>query len=309
MSEKGHNTQPESPAPIPDSIRRSLNLQEEKDPALIRLASEEQAVLMCAVAPLGSVRVSPVSEVYPFIGIHEEFAFEAVIDEVESTGAPKKLLLLLNSPGGVLHSSFKVARALRMNFDEIEVYVPSVAASGGTMIAIAADKIIMGIMSQLSPVDPQVYYNGRQLSALTFRNAHDRLCEMFDTKTKDEAPYPEQAMAEKLDPFLMEEWNAAIDTAVQYATQILQLAKYGDNAAAIANSLVFDFPDHDYDLDFDRAKELGLRVERYDASARNKNIWRHFRSWLGACIFQQSGTHIVRYVLPQGGVTAREGGS
>ena len=122
------------PAPIPDFIRDTLNLQVETDPALVDLANQEDAVLVCAIAPYRSVRVSPVEEISASIGLHEEFAFEALIDEI-STRQPglDKIILLLNSPGGDLHASFKVARALRKAFQKIEVFVPHVAASGGTL--------------------------------------------------------------------------------------------------------------------------------------------------------------------------------
>jgi len=290
---------PASPAPIPDSIRETLNLREEKDELLTALARDEGVILISAVAPYRSIRVSPADEVQASIGFHEEFAFEAVIDEIQNRGlSDKKVILLLNTFGGLLQSSFKVARALRTSFKEIEVYVPHIAASGGTLIAVTADRIVMGSMSQLSPLDPQVYYDGRMMSALNGRAAYNRLCEAFSQKTREEAPYPQQALADKLDPLLMEDWNAAIETALEYATKILRLAKYGDAAPQIAHQLVYHFTEHSADIDYDMAKELGLRVEKYDASPKTRMIWRHFRRWLGMFLPEASGTHVVRYVLP-----------
>lgn len=252
-----------APQAIPDTIRETLNLKAETDALLVGLAKQESAVLMCAVAPYRSVRVSPVEEIQASIGLHEEFAFEAVIDEIYDQGlADRKILLLLNTFGGLLHSSFKVARALRSAFKKIEIYVPHIAASGGTLIALTGDTIIMGQMSQLSPLDPQVFYEGRYISALAFRAAYNRLCRMFAEKTKEEAPYPQQALADKLDPILMEDWNGSIETAEGYATMILQLANYGDRSGEIAHNLVYHFTEHDADLDFELAKKLGLRVEK-----------------------------------------------
>jgi hypothetical protein len=200
-----------SPAPAlppiaepPDEIRSRLNLEAEKDSELQKLADEEKAILLCVVAPYRTVRISPVDEVRAVIGLHEEFAVEAVLEEIVTKGVhSEKLLLLLNTPGGGLHSSFKVARALRDSFKYIEILIPHMAASGGTLISLIADKIIMGRMSQLSPVDPQLPYKGRRVSALFVRHAFNRLCKVFETKTRDEAPYPHQALAEKLDPVLM----------------------------------------------------------------------------------------------------------
>lgn len=291
---------PALPAPIPDSIRETLNLREEKDELLTGLARDEGAILMCVVAPYRSIRISPVDEVQASIGLHEEFAFEAVIDEVQSLGlADKKIILLLNTFGGLLHSSFKVARALRTSFKEIEIYVPHIAASGGTLIALTGDKIFMGCMSQLSPVDPQVYYDGRMMSALHARAAYNRLCEAFEKTTRDEAPYPQRALADKLDPLLMEDWNGSVETSLEYATRILSLSNYTDaQARAIAHHLVYHFTEHDADIDYDLAKSIGLRVEKYDKSEKTRIVWRHFRRWLGMFLSEASPTHVVRYVLP-----------
>jgi len=149
---------PNQPAERLDAIRKTLNFREEKDEGLQKLADEEGAVLLCMVVPYRSIRISPVDEVRASIGLHDEFAVEAVLEDMAKKKIPaKKLLLLLNTTGGGLHSSFKVARALRVSFEEIEIFVPHMAASGGTLISLIADRIVMGIMSQLSPIDPQVF--------------------------------------------------------------------------------------------------------------------------------------------------------
>lgn len=289
------------PAAIPDEIRNVLNFEEERDPQLVQLATEEDAVLICAVAPYTSLRVSPVYVVSASIGLHEEFAFEAVIDEIITRSMDtKKIMLLLNTNGGVMHSCFKVARALRTTFKKMEIYVPHIAASGGTLVALAGDKIVMGLMSQLSPLDPQVPYNGVQISALTCGRFYERMCKYFEDKTKEEAPYPAQAIVEKIDPFQMEEWQRDVDTAEAYAKHILTIADYKpEDASRIAKALVRDFSQHDSDINYQVAKDLGLRVERHSDSQRNQRIWRHFRTWLGKFFMEESGTHVVRYVFPE----------
>jgi Serine dehydrogenase proteinase len=190
-----------------------------------------------------------------------------------------------------------VARALRTSFKEIEVYVPHIAASGGILIALTGDRIFMGCMSQLSPLDPQVYYDGRMMSALNARSAYNRLCEAFAQTARDEAPYPQRALAEKLDPLLMEDWNGAVETAIEYVTKILSLSKY-NAAAVIADNLVYHFNEHDSDIDYEVAKNLGLRVHKYDSSQKTQTIWRHFRRWLGMFLPEASTAHVIRYVLP-----------
>ena len=71
---EGQNTLPvptgsKQAKPIPDFIRKTLNLQEDTDESLVDLATEERAVLVCAIAPYTSLRVSPVHEVNASIGL------------------------------------------------------------------------------------------------------------------------------------------------------------------------------------------------------------------------------------------------
>ena len=115
-------------------------------------------------------------------------------------------------------------------------------------------------------------------------------------------------MADRFDPYIMEDWNSAIQTAEIYATEILKLANYQQAVAArLASVLIHEFSDHDYDINFDLAQTLGIRVEKNDATDRNKKVWRYFRAWLGKYLFEESATHQIRYVFPTlGQETANE---
>jgi hypothetical protein len=77
----------------------------------------------------------------------------------------KPLTLLLHTPGGVVNATESIVDYLRSKFDEIEVIVPVLAMSAGTMIALASDGITMGRQSQLGPIDPQIVGGGRSVSA------------------------------------------------------------------------------------------------------------------------------------------------
>ena len=70
----------------------------------------------------------------------------------------KPLLLILHSPGGSPEAAEGIVDYLHHRFlsQEIHVVVPHLAMSAATMIACAANKIIMGKHSFLGPIDPQV---------------------------------------------------------------------------------------------------------------------------------------------------------
>ena len=68
-----------------------------------------------------------------------------------------QLDLILHSPGGSLEAAEAFVHYLRSKFDHIRVIVPQLAMSAATMIACAADKIVLGKHSFLGPTDPQFF--------------------------------------------------------------------------------------------------------------------------------------------------------
>lgn len=68
----------------------------------------------------------------------------------------KPIDLVLHTPGGMYHASLQIARALRHHDARTRVFVPHMAMSGGTLIALGADEIVMDPDAVMGPVDPQV---------------------------------------------------------------------------------------------------------------------------------------------------------
>ena len=64
--------------------------------------------------------------------------------------------LIIHSPGGSPEAAEAIVSYLRSRFTDIRVIVPQLAMSAATMIACAADKIVLGKHSSLGPTDPQI---------------------------------------------------------------------------------------------------------------------------------------------------------
>lgn len=75
--------------------------------------------------------------------------------EAVSNVQERELDLILHSPGGSPDAAESIVEYLRTRFDHIRVIVPLAAMSAATMMALAADEIVMGAHSQLGPIDPQ----------------------------------------------------------------------------------------------------------------------------------------------------------
>ena len=77
----------------------------------------------------------------------------------------KNLDLILHSPGGSLEATEAIVSYLRSRFSHIRVIVPEVAMSAATMLACAADEIILGEHSFLGPIDPQLLIRTQSVPA------------------------------------------------------------------------------------------------------------------------------------------------
>jgi ClpP class serine protease len=88
-----------------------------------------------------------------FIDIEDS---EDIIRAVEMTGNDVAIDLVLHTPGGLVLAAEQIAAALAAHPAPVTVYVPHYAMSGGTLIALAADRIVMSPSAVLGPVDPQI---------------------------------------------------------------------------------------------------------------------------------------------------------
>lgn len=85
------------------------------------------------------------------IGLGDQQGFMEAVSNVTE----RELDLILHSPGGSAEAAEAINNYLRTRFDHIRVFVPIAAMSAATMMALAADEIVMGDHSQLGPIDPQ----------------------------------------------------------------------------------------------------------------------------------------------------------
>src|SRR3982075_1770567 len=81
---------------------------------------------------------------------------EEILRAIRMTDAEVPLDMVLHTPGGLVLAALQVARALGTHKAKVTVFVPHYAMSGGTLIALAADEIVMCEHSVLGPIDPQL---------------------------------------------------------------------------------------------------------------------------------------------------------
>ncbi|MDQ6878061.1 MAG: hypothetical protein M3082_10270, partial [Candidatus Dormibacteraeota bacterium] len=75
---------------------------------------------------------------------------------------------------GLTNATESIVAYLRSKFRYIEVVVPVFAMSAGTMISLASQRVVMGRQSQLGPIDPQMAFGGRFVSARAIVDQFER---------------------------------------------------------------------------------------------------------------------------------------
>jgi hypothetical protein len=133
------------------------------------------------------------------------------------------------------------------------------------------------------------------VSTTSFVRSFDRWCKTFSKKTSEEAPYPEKAMVDRLDPIVMEEVSSIIRTSLEYVQEILEGAGYKD-AEEIAERMVFKLGYHPRVVHRDLAQRIGLNIKE---DSEYPELWKLMRKWLAKYLYQGAKTHFVRYVIPK----------
>ncbi|MDA0179735.1 hypothetical protein OJ997_05480 [Solirubrobacter phytolaccae] len=103
-------------------------------------------------------------------------ADDQIKDVVEAV-SPRRpsLLILLETGGGFVSVSERVARIFRHHYERVEFIVPSHAMSAGTVLVMSGDAIHMDYASVLGPIDPQIPKNGNLVPALGYLEQFERL--------------------------------------------------------------------------------------------------------------------------------------
>jgi hypothetical protein len=289
---------------LPEELGKMVDVQKEDSESLIQYAKKKNVAMLAIIASYVPERISPAEQSYATIGISEEFGVETVLSLMSDTLSKDEceLYMLLNSPGGSLESSYEIAKALQEICKKITVFVPHVAASGGTMLALTGHKIFMGRMSRMSPMDVQIRYKGAWVSANAMLRAFNALTNYFKDKTEAEAPYPWTALVDKLDPVIMQKWTDIQGAANTYVDEILKGVGY-ENHEEISYKLVYEYSYHGEVIDYSTAHALGLNVHRY---SEDQETWRLMRQWLAKYLLKSASKHFIRYISPHDEQVSKE---
>ncbi len=166
---------------------------------------------------------------------------EAVLRAIHMTDPDVPIDLVLHTPGGLVLASLQIARAIKKHPGKVTVFVPHYAMSGGTLIALAADEIVLSPHAVLGPVDPQL---GEYPAASLLEVVEKKPVADIDDRTL----------------IMADMGRKAIDQVSAATTELLSGTLPDEQAARTAKLLSTGTWTHDYPIDAQEAKNLGLKV-------------------------------------------------
>jgi ClpP class serine protease len=210
------------------AARESLldQLQQDRASRVIAMIHREETVSLFGV---------PVSS---SIGIEDS---EAVLRAIRLTPPDQPIDLILHTPGGLVLAAEQIALALLERTAKVTIFVPHYAMSGGTLLALTADEIVMDPHAVLGPVDPQI---GDMPAA--------SIIKLLELKR------PAQISDEML--VLADVAQKARVQVAAFVDQVLLKHLPKDRAAALAVALSEGRWTHDFPITVDGARQLGLHV-------------------------------------------------
>ena len=166
---------------------------------------------------------------------------EEILRAIKLTDPDWPIDLIIHTPGGLVLAAGQIAHALKRHRAKVTVFVPHYAMSGGTLIALAADEIVMDPNAVLGPVDPQL---GQSPAAFVLTVLDRKKPEDIDDQTLILADVSRKAIAQ-------------VKRTVQ---DLLSERMSPEQAASLAEKLTTGTWTHDYGIMAEEAKSLGLPI-------------------------------------------------
>ena len=166
---------------------------------------------------------------------------EAILRAIRLTSDDTPIDILLHTPGGLVLASEQIAMALVAHPAKVTAIVPHYAMSGGTLIALAADEILMDPHAVLGPVDPQL---GQYPAASIIKVAEEKPIGRVDDNTL----------------ILADMSRKAILQTQNFVVKLLNKRMKPEDAESLGKMLTKGTWTHDYPITAEEATQLGLPI-------------------------------------------------
>ncbi len=177
--------------------------------------------------------------IFRYISIEDS---EQVLRAIRLTPPDMPIDLIVHTPGGLALAATQIANALVRHRGPVRVIVPHYAMSGGTLLALAADEIVMDPNAVLGPVDPQV---GQMPAASILKVLQTKETKDIEDQTLILADIAQKAINQMKDYLLWLQLQNGVEKS---------------KAERIAEELASGKYTHDFPLTVEHLKALGLNL-------------------------------------------------
>ena len=221
---------------------------------------------ICLIERLEQLRDSKVLVYFSYTPL-DDTILVPLYKQLKEIGHTKKIDLFLHSYGGAVDTPYKVVMLIREFCDEFAVIVPFVAKSAASMLVLGADEVVMGPISELGPIDPLVkhpVYKDILVPVQAVWHCLDYLQRsIINSPDPEVASFMVTPLLNKLDPWLIGDYEKTIKASQQYAETLLSRYMLKDDLERVQNvtqALTEGYFSHGYPIGRREAKELGLKV-------------------------------------------------
>jgi hypothetical protein len=194
---------------------------------------------------------------------------------LRNAGKLDNLTLFLKSDGGSGQASLRMVNLLRQYTKHLTVLAPLECQSAATMLALGADRILMGPVAHLSAVDTSLTHDlspiDRDNDRVSVSNDELlRVIRLWTEQAKNSTDNPYEALFPYVHPLVI----GAVDRSSALSTRICEeiLAYHVEDmgkAREISNVLNSGYPSHSYPITLREAKRIGLNVEPMDEAVNS----------------------------------------
>ncbi len=224
---------------VPFLQKRVLEARRKRTIRTIERDRESRVITMIHRQETMSILGFPIAR---YIDIEDS---EQVLRAIRLTAPEMPIDLVLHTPGGMVLASEQIACALKRHPGKVTVFVPHYAMSGGTLVALAADEIAMDSDAVLGPVDPQLgSQQGGYYPAVSILKALEKPNPNRDDQTL----------------ILGDVAAKAVDQVHDTVYALVKDKMPDERAREVAKALSEGRWTHDYPINFEQLKRLGLLV-------------------------------------------------
>lgn len=210
---------------------------------------------------------------------------EFFVDEKFSGQIREDLYLILHTLGGDADAAYHLGVRLQSCVPEdrkVFMIVPRYAKSAGTLLACAANEVLLTPIAELGPIDPQIHVpeTGRWISARAIAGSLRQVIETLrEVGIKD--PQVVRELLQRIPIVELGHYDSLVDHVQHLAEDLLKRRMFkeepGDVAREVAGKLVRSYKYHGQVIHVEEAKRIGLKVRTLEGETLQL-VYKFYRS-------------------------------